>query len=287
MKWKLSRKSNMEWISGTPVQKQGTYILNSKYYRVSFSKSLITKWKSAYILQQSFKWLSTETLFWSLTITTAIFVREVNDKFKSIVFILIPISKWTITIKDTLYQTKEIQFIQSSSVSWVCTAALYVGGKLKLFNHFSDFFMMTIQFYSISFHQLENFSLHIVNQFLWFDRPMYIVIIKGGLISESFSLWLKSPKKGANPEHYPPEDKILKLVIWHLFKKSLSQSENLSEIKLPLLLQAFPQWGEVISDWAILFLSTFHIYIRINAKNVASIDPWTSERFLPHCEDIE
>ena len=77
---------------------------------------------------------------------------------------------------------------------------------------------------------------------------MYIVIIKGGLISESFSLWLKSPKKGANPEHYPPEDKILKLVIWHLFKKSLSQSENLSEIKLPLLLQAFPQWGEVISD---------------------------------------
>ena len=29
---------------------------------------------------------------------------------------------------------------------------------------------------------------------------------KGGLISESFSLWLKSPKKGAKnyPEHYPP-----------------------------------------------------------------------------------
>ena len=40
---------------------------------------------------------------------------------------------------------------------------------------------------------------------------------KGGLISESFSLWLKSPKKGAKnyPEHYPSKENMLRIVIWH------------------------------------------------------------------------
>ena len=42
---------------------------------------------------------------------------------------------------------------------------------------------------------------------------------KGDLISESFSLWLKSPKKGPNhsPEHYQFKEKMLRRVIWHLF----------------------------------------------------------------------
>ena len=41
-------------------------------------------------------------------------------------------------------------------------------------------------------------------------------ITKGGLILESFSFWLKSSKKGAhhNPEHYPPKEKILSVVIF-------------------------------------------------------------------------
>ena len=44
--------------------------------------------------------------------------------------------------------------------------------------------------------------------------------IKGGLISESFSHWLKSPKKkvpNCSLEDYPPKEKMLRRVIWHLF----------------------------------------------------------------------
>ena len=47
-----------------------------------------------------------------------------------------------------------------------------------------------------------------------------IRFIKGGLISETFSLWLKSPKMGANSfsEHYPPpKEKMFCGVIWHNF----------------------------------------------------------------------
>ena len=42
---------------------------------------------------------------------------------------------------------------------------------------------------------------------------------KGGLISESFSLWLKSPKMVSNhvPGHYIPQEKMLRGVIWHPF----------------------------------------------------------------------
>ena len=38
-----------------------------------------------------------------------------------------------------------------------------------------------------------------------------------------------------NREHYPPEEKMLSVVIWHLFFGDLSQSERKnSEIKLAL-----------------------------------------------------
>ena len=53
---------------------------------------------------------------------------------------------------------------------------------------------------------------------------------KGGLISEGFSLWLKSQKKVANPTRalyvYPPEEKMFKIVIWHLFFADLSEKEK-------------------------------------------------------------
>ena len=43
--------------------------------------------------------------------------------------------------------------------------------------------------------------------------------IKGGLISESFSLWLKSPKMVSNhaPDHYIPKEKMLRGMTWHPF----------------------------------------------------------------------
>ena len=51
-------------------------------------------------------------------------------------------------------------------------------------------------------------------------------------------LWHKSPKKVAKnyPEHYPPKQKMLRLVILHLF---VSQKEKLFGIKLPLVPRYF------------------------------------------------
>ena len=43
------------------------------------------------------------------------------------------------------------------------------------------------------------------------------VFDKGGLILESFSLWIKSPQKGAKTGNYPPKEKMLRIVIWDLF----------------------------------------------------------------------
>ena len=42
---------------------------------------------------------------------------------------------------------------------------------------------------------------------------------KGGLILESFLIRLKSQKKVSNhyPEHNPPKDKMLRIIICHLF----------------------------------------------------------------------
>ena len=56
---------------------------------------------------------------------------------------------------------------------------------------------------------------------------------KGGLITESFSIWLHLRKNVTNhyPEHYPPKENI---VIWHIFCR-WTKSEKLSEIKPPLI----------------------------------------------------
>ena len=57
-----------------------------------------------------------------------------------------------------------------------------------------------------------------------------ITSFKGGLISESFSIWLKPPKRGAKyyPEQYPPKEKDSEMAP---FLGDLSQSENCSDIK--------------------------------------------------------
>ena len=58
-------------------------------------------------------------------------------------------------------------------------------------------------------------------------------MIKSRMVSESLSLWLKSIKKLPNhfSEHYPPKEKMLMKVIWHLFRRFELLSEKLSEIK--------------------------------------------------------
>ena len=58
-------------------------------------------------------------------------------------------------------------------------------------------------------------------------------LFKGGFIAESFSFWLKSPKKAPN---HSPESSPKKKMFSNLapFFGDLSQSEKLSEIKPPL-----------------------------------------------------
>jgi hypothetical protein len=58
------------------------------------------------------------------------------------------------------------------------------------------------------------------------------LLSKGGLFSESVSLWLKSPKN--LPNDYPEHHLFRWIVIWHLFWGDLSQSEKISGVKTPL-----------------------------------------------------
>jgi hypothetical protein len=58
------------------------------------------------------------------------------------------------------------------------------------------------------------------------------LIFKGGLISESLSLWLKFPKMVVKSNHFPEQLLfrwvVLRGVIWHPFLGDLSQSKILS-----------------------------------------------------------
>ena len=51
---------------------------------------------------------------------------------------------------------------------------------------------------------------------------------KGALIAESFSIWLKPPKKSAKkyPVHYSLKEKMLRIVIWHLFLEIWTKVKN-------------------------------------------------------------
>ena len=55
-----------------------------------------------------------------------------------------------------------------------------------------------------------------------------IKVLKGGLISKTFSLWLEYPKKcaGNYPEHYPAKEKMPRIVICHNLG-DLSQIEKI------------------------------------------------------------
>ena len=61
----------------------------------------------------------------------------------------------------------------------------------------------------------------------------------GFLRVDQGDIWLKSPQKGAKNyrEHYPPKDKILRIVIWHIFWKIWAKNEKkkLSEINANLI----------------------------------------------------
>ena len=74
----------------------------------------------------------------------------------------------------------------------------------------------------VAFSEKLNFMIKKLNHNIYQIFVLIFVNTKGGLISESLSLWLKSHKKGAK-NHYHE----------HLlgFLGDLSQSEKLSEIK--------------------------------------------------------
>ena len=60
------------------------------------------------------------------------------------------------------------------------------------------------------------------------------------MVAESqkvFSHRLKSQKKNVpnhDSEHYPPKEKMLRAMIWHLFSGEMRQGEKNYDIKLPL-----------------------------------------------------
>ena len=75
------------------------------------------------------------------------------------------------------------------------------------------------------------------NPQLWPQDIYYLIYTKGGLISESFSFWLKSPKMGAKSRSWASSlfvDSPQGCSLVPIFG-DLSQSEKLSEIKPPLL----------------------------------------------------
>ena len=61
-----------------------------------------------------------------------------------------------------------------------------------------------------------------------------LIVIK---VSQSQKAFISSENEPNNyPEHYPPKEKMLKIVIWNIFWK-MEPNEKLSEIKPPLLQQ--------------------------------------------------
>ena len=78
----------------------------------------------------------------------------------------------------------------------------------------SSFFGNTIS--AIFLQKKQSLSEFFKNSNLKLEKQMASVIDKGGLPSESFSFWLKSPKyemPNHNSENYPPIEKMLRIVI--------------------------------------------------------------------------
>ena len=84
-----------------------------------------------------------------------------------------------------------------------------------------------------------------------------LIIVKGDPISESFSLWLQSPKNHC-PEHLLFWLTVLRIVIWHLFFEDWIQNEKLSEIKPPLIQNAL----------GLTYISYIHAGYRTQAKSL-------------------
>ena len=96
----------------------------------------------------------------------------------------------------------------------------------------------------------------------WQWRFCFTYIPKGGLISKSFSFWLKSPKKvpDHNPEHLLFRWIVLKIMFWHPFFLRLEPKWKLSEIK-PTLVRGYLSgefWvSQAKEDLVKIFFSNF------------------------------
>ena len=58
-----------------------------------------------------------------------------------------------------------------------------------------------------------------------FTKFRLYIDYKGGIISESFSLWLQYPKN-QNSEHYPLKAYMLRIFIWYLFLEVETKVKN-------------------------------------------------------------
>ena len=53
---------------------------------------------------------------------------------------------------------------------------------------------------------------------------------KGGLISKPFSLWLQKKVPNYYPDYYPPKEKMLRIVICHLFLEIWVKVKNFTRL---------------------------------------------------------
>ena len=91
---------------------------------------------------------------------------------------------------------------------------------------------------------------------LWY--PLWTLVwsyIKGGSISENFSIWLKSYTKempNHSLEHYPPKEKMLRKVIWHPFFEIWAKATFRDTSKTQL--ELYKLFGPIVKIWNGRFL---------------------------------
>ena len=80
-----------------------------------------------------------------------------------------------------------------------------------------------VQLHSVTHAEVRRSAIQILLSILPLPQHFMVSLINAFLnrlnLRIFFLIWLKSPSKGAKnyPEHYPPKEKILRIVIWHIF----------------------------------------------------------------------
>ena len=85
--------------------------------------------------------------------------------------------------------------------------------------------------FSFSWNEWQNWNPDLKSHWKWYGGKLQYILCffrKGGLISESFSLWLISPKRGAESLSWASFFSwiVLRIVIWHPFWEIWAKVKN-------------------------------------------------------------